>query len=72
MSYLRERIFGQEPEPPRRRGKQTGIAILIILSIAFLLRILWHYGIIAAIWDMICDMARAIADFLIYVLKMRQ
>ena len=79
MYWLRDRLFGRDPEIPRvpREGKW-----ITILAIAVLVGVAWDYGIITSvalllqsvvvgIWNMLVDVAVACRDFLQYVLDMR-
>ncbi len=69
---FRERIFGQEPEVPRKGGSNKWIAVLLTL---ILLGVAWHYGIIDSLKDIaisignaLGDMFSAIEDFFHYAL----
>ncbi len=61
-------LFGQIEVAPRRQSGRKWIAVL---AIALLLWVFWHYGIISAIWKMLCDLSDACEDFLQYVLRLR-
>jgi len=70
---FRERIFGQEPEIPRKAGTNRWTAVLLVVV---LLGVAWHYGIIdslkdiaISIWNALGDMVSAIEDFLHYALS---
>ncbi len=79
MPDFREVIFGQTTEAQKASSRRRWIALLVI---AFLIGMAWHYGIITsaalllkqlavAIWNMLCDMADAVGDFLQYISRER-
>ncbi len=74
--YFREIFFGQDA--PVQRHISAGR--IVILLIALLVGVAWHYGIITAavlalkpilggIWTMLSEMAAAIRDFLQFLLS---
>jgi len=79
VTYIREMNFGQGvdiPKQPQIRGR-----FIVMLAITLLFAV-WHYGLITSaslvlkpifigIWDMFCDLASAISDFLKYVTSRR-
>jgi hypothetical protein len=80
MTYMREVIFGQEPDIQKSNSKARVLAFLVIVLIFVLA---WQNGIIASaalvlrtvamgIWDMLCDVGSACGDFLKYVSMQRQ
>ena len=83
MSYLRERIFGQDPDIPKGPGRRRWIVILaIVVLVGVGIELAWEQGIVSAvaialkpfvvaIWNMLSDLAAACWDFLQYVLHQR-
>ncbi len=76
--YFREVIFGQEQEIPKEHVRVGRIVLLA--TIALLVGAAWHYGIIssfvlilrdllAAVWDILSDVAASLGDLLHYVLR---
>ncbi len=70
--WLRERLFSQEDEIPKRRRDRKWIKIL---ALALLLGVAWQYlglNVVAVvIWNMLCDVAAALRDFWYYILNQR-
>ncbi len=72
MSWLRVMIFRQERETPKRPRDGKWSIIALVLLIAIFVGLLGASGILAAIWDMLCDIAAAIGDFIKYIVGLRQ
>ncbi len=70
--WLRERLFAQENEIPKRHRDTKWIKIL---ALVFLLGVAWQYlglNVVAVgIWNMLCDVAAALRDFWQYILNQR-
>jgi hypothetical protein len=78
MSYIRTMILGPDLHFTKPRVRRV---FLVMLAITLLFAA-WHYGIITSaelvlkpiaigIWDMLCSLAAALADFLKYIISQR-
>jgi hypothetical protein len=78
MSYIRDKICGPDLHFTKPRVRRV---FLVMLAITLFFAA-WHYGIIPSaeiflkpiaigIWDMLCSLAAALADFLKYIVSQR-